>query len=29
MLGAVPAARYADSHAAVQPDDLLVLYTTA
>jgi sigma-B regulation protein RsbU (phosphoserine phosphatase) len=27
MLGAVPAARYADAHAAVEPDDLLVLYT--
>jgi sigma-B regulation protein RsbU (phosphoserine phosphatase) len=29
MLGAVPAARarYADAHTAVEPDDLLVLYT--
>jgi phosphoserine phosphatase RsbU/P len=27
MLGVVPAARYADAHAAVEPDDLLVLYT--
>jgi PAS domain S-box-containing protein len=27
MLGAVPAARYSDVHAAVEPDDLLVLYT--
>jgi phosphoserine phosphatase RsbU/P len=27
MLGAVPAARYADAHVAVGPDDLLVLYT--
>ena len=27
MLGAFPAARYADAHAAVEPDDLLVLYT--
>jgi sigma-B regulation protein RsbU (phosphoserine phosphatase) len=29
MLGAVPAARarYADAHAAVEPDDVLVLYT--
>jgi serine phosphatase RsbU (regulator of sigma subunit) len=27
MLGAVPAARYADAQAAVEPDDLLVLYT--
>jgi PAS domain S-box-containing protein len=27
MLGAVPAARYADAHVAVDPDDLLVLYT--
>jgi phosphoserine phosphatase RsbU/P len=27
MLGAVPAARYADAHADVEADDLLVLYT--
>ena len=29
MLGAVPAvrARYADAHAEVEPDDVLVLYT--
>ena len=27
MLGAVPEARYTDAHAAVEPDDLLVLYT--
>jgi phosphoserine phosphatase RsbU/P len=27
MLGAVPAARYADVHSAVEPDDVLVLYT--
>jgi serine phosphatase RsbU (regulator of sigma subunit) len=29
MLGAMPAARarYADAHAAVEPDDVLVLYT--
>jgi sigma-B regulation protein RsbU (phosphoserine phosphatase) len=27
MLGAVRSARYADVHAAVEPDDLLVLYT--
>ena len=27
MLGVLPAARYADAHAAVEPDDLLVLYT--
>jgi serine phosphatase RsbU (regulator of sigma subunit) len=27
MLGADPAARYADAHEAVEPDDLLVLYT--
>lgn len=27
MLGAVPAAGYADAHAVLEPDDLLVLYT--